>query len=431
MSVLDLSLASDTSARRVALLGRIVEARALAAVLAAFVTTRLVVFFVIFVSSLAIPLSSRSYVYRLYPTNPVLDGLTRWDGGWYYSIVTHGYVMAHSAVYHQQRAAVFFPLYPLLVKALATLTGSVVVAGVLISNAAFLVALGYLYALVRREFDHETAARAVFYLAAAPAAVFFSAMYTESVFVALVTATFYHARRGQWLASALAGALAAATRNTGVVLAAAILVEGLQQQGLRLRPRACRHGALHNHVRVQLMALRSSWRSTLAAAFVPMGLLALMIYLAVTFGDPLAFIHSQAAWGTNVTGGGWPNVPLSGTIHTIYNQLGLGRYPWTGQINHVGLLNVLATLGFAPLVIGVALKMRPAYAVFVLPTYVVPLLSGHGVLSMIRFVLMLVPCFVLLAWWGRRPWVDRLVLTVFLPMMTYLAVTFSHWYKPY
>jgi hypothetical protein len=75
--------------------------------------------------------------------------------------------------------------------------------------------------------------------------------------------------------------------------------------------------------------------------------------------------------------------------------------------------------------------MRPAYAVYVLPTYVVPLLSGHGALSMIRFVLMLVPCFVLLAWWGRRPWVDRLVLTVFLPMMAYLAVTFSHWYKPY
>jgi hypothetical protein len=50
---------------------------------------------------------------------------------------------------------------------------------------------------------------------------------------------------------------------------------------------------------------------------------------------------------------------------------------------------------------------------------------------MIRFVLMLVPCCVLLAWWGRRPWVDRLVLTVFLPMLAYLAVTFSHWYKPY
>jgi hypothetical protein len=88
-------------------------------------------------------------------------------------------------------------------------------------------------------------------------------------------------------------------------------------------------------------------------------------------------------------------------------------------------------LGFAPLVIGVALKMRPAYAVFVLPTYLAPLLGGHGVLSMIRFVLMLVPCFVLLAWWGRRPWVDRLVLAVFLPMMAYLAVTFSHWYKLY
>jgi hypothetical protein len=43
---------------------------------AAFVTTCLVVYFVSFVSSLAIPPSSRSYVQRLYPANPVLDGLT-------------------------------------------------------------------------------------------------------------------------------------------------------------------------------------------------------------------------------------------------------------------------------------------------------------------------------------------------------------------
>ena len=47
---------------------------------------------------------------------------------------------------------------------------------------------------------------------------------------------------------------------------------------------------------------------------------------------------------------------------------------------------------------------------------------------MTRYILMLVPCFVLLAHWGRRSWVDRLVLGIFLPLMAYFSVLFSHWY---
>jgi hypothetical protein len=74
--------------------------------------------------------------------------------------------------------------------------------------------------------------------------------------------------------------------------------------------------------------------------------------------------------------------------------------------------------------------MRPAYAVFAALTFLVPLIAGHGVISMIRFVLMLVPCFMLLAYYGRRTWVDRLTLVTFLPLMAYVSVTFSHNYQP-
>jgi hypothetical protein len=47
---------------------------------------------------------------------------------------------------------------------------------------------------------------------------------------------------------------------------------------------------------------------------------------------------------------------------------------------------------------------------------------------MTRYVLMLVPCFILLATWGRRGWVDRLVLAIFLPLTANFAILFSHWY---
>jgi Mannosyltransferase (PIG-V) len=404
--------------QRTAVLGLSFDMKALRAVLGAYVATRLMVFLIIYVSSLAIPVASGASSSIARPRDLVLDGLVRWDSGWYLSIVTHGYTKS---------SAVFFPIYPLLVKALAVLIHNVSVAGVLLSNSAFSVALVYLYALARREFDDDTAARAVLYLAAAPAAVFFSALYAESLFVALVLATFYYARQRRWGWAALAGALGAATRNTGVFLAAVIALEGLYQYGVRFRPRGWQPAAVLGHVKQQLRLVPASWRSLLAAAFVPVGLLAYMAYLSRAVGDPLAFIHGQGAWERNNA-----VAHVTHVISAVSAQLGAGAHVLTGAGQHTGvvLLNALVTLAFAPLVVAVGLKMRPAYAVFAALTFLVPLIAGHGVISMIRYVLMLVPCFILLAYYGRRTWVDRLTLVTFLPLMAYVSVTFSHNYQP-
>jgi hypothetical protein len=404
-----------------------IEPRAVFVVLSVFLTTRLLLLLVIFLSSAAIPIQVGDYGYAS-PDNLVLDGLIRHDSWWYVNIAEHGYTMGDIKT-GQQGTVTFFPLYPLLVKFMSALTGNVFVAGVLIANGALLAALAFLYGLARDEFDEATAARAVFYLAAAPTAVFFSAMYTESLFVALVCATFYFARRRSWQWAAAAGALAAATRNTGVLLGAVIALEGLHQQGVRLRPeRLVAPGAgatAHlwlGHLRGQLRPALASWRSLLAAAYLMIGLAAYMAFLSVTFGDPLGFVHAQATWGRTTTAAGITRI-VSGTVA----NLNIGPRPLAGQINTPTMLNLLATLGFAPLVVMAALKLRPAYGLYAALTFFIPLSTGT-VGSMTRYVLMLVPCFLLLAIWGRRGWVDRLVLGIFLPLTSYFAVLFSHWY---
>jgi hypothetical protein len=389
-------------------------------VLLAYLTTRFLIFLVVYVSSIAIP--PRAGLPP--PHNLLLDGLTRWDGGYYLSIVTHGYTMAKGTAPGFTNV-VFFPAYPLVVKVVTLLIRHVALAGVLVSNGALLLALAYLYALARREFDAGTAARAVLYLAAAPAAIFCAAVYSESLFVLAVSATFYYAGTRRWGRAALAGAAGAATRNTGVFLALVIALEGLHQQGVRFRPPAWRTGAVLRHLKEQMPRMGASWRSLAAAACVPVGLLAFMAYLAHDVGDPLAFVHGQRAWQQSYASehiGHLPDVvghvPIAGLLS------GAGQH--SGAI----LLNGLATLGFAPLVIAVMLKMRPAYAVYAALTFFVLLIFGNGVISMIRFVVMLVPCFLLLAYYGRWLWVDRLTLLVFLPLLAYLAVTFSHGYNP-
>ena len=425
----DFPLADDGGGWRTRLAGllRAIDLRAVAVVLAIFLTTRLLLLLVIFLSSAAIPMPSGTFGYAI-SDNIVLDGLIRHDSWWYVGIIEHGYTIGDVQT-GVQGTVTFFPLYPLLVKGVAALTGNIFVAGVVVSQVAFLAALGFLYGLARREFDDETAARAVFYLAAAPSTIFCAAMYTESLFIALVCATFYFSGRRMWEWAAAAGALAAATRNTGVLLAAVIALEGLSQQGLRLRPERMIGATTTDTVRLwrdyvgrQMRVVLASWPSLLAACYVPIGLVAYMAFLSLTFGDPLGFIHAQASWGRSTGAGSILNI-----LTNIKTNLSLGDNIWVGQINTLTLLNLLATLGFAPLVLMAVIKLRPAYGIYAALTFYAPLSTG-SIGSMARYVLMLIPCFLLLAVWGRRSWVDRLVLGVFLPLTTYFAIMFSHWY---
>ena len=390
---------------------------AVVSVLLAFAVTRLVILVVIYFSSLVVPAAGGSTPAAGHH-NLLLGGLIHWDAGIYLQIAAHGYQPST----HQGVAAItaFFPGYPLLVHLVEILVRSADLAGVLVANLSFLVALTYLYLMVRRLAGHEAGARAVFYLAAAPAAVFFSAAYSEGLFLACVAATFYHADRGQWLPAAMAAAIGSATRNTGALLAVVIALEALRLASVTVRPLRSRVA----EAPVFRDALVRAWPGLLSALCGLTGLAAYMLYLGHTYGDPLAFVHAQRYWEHNNAAGQVPGIVGAAGSHAG------GLLSGAGQHTGVVLINALVVLGFAPLVLAVALTMRPAYGVYTILTFAVPIALGHGVISMIRYVLMLLPCIMLLAVWGRRPWVDRLVLALSLPLMAYLAVTYSHNYQP-
>ncbi len=165
-----------------------------------------------------------------WPAPPVTEGphnlVTAWerqDALWYLRIADAGYRT-------DDGSAAFFPLYPLVISVLALpLGGHPLAAGLLVSNAAFLGALIVLYLLGRSELDELRARRAVVYAAVFPAALFFLAPYSESLFLLLALVTFWGARRRRWWVAGLAGAGAALTRNVGVILALPIAIEAVQQ----------------------------------------------------------------------------------------------------------------------------------------------------------------------------------------------------------
>jgi hypothetical protein len=222
------------------------------------------------------------------PAPRALEIWARWDSEWYLLIAERGYdvgsfLSSFAVAYEPSAAAGFLPLYPILIRVLAPLFGGVG-AGVLISNLALFAGLLLLHRLVRLEISGEQGEIAAMASCAAllvfPSNLFLSAVYAESLFLALSLGVFLAARRGRFAAAGALGALAALTRPFGLLL----MVPMLWEWWVRYRRREA-----------------GAW-SALWALLIPAGLGAFMLYCRSLFGDPLALIHRQQRWRGGLSG---------------------------------------------------------------------------------------------------------------------------------
>ena len=210
------------------------------------------------------------------PDHPFLDGWARWDASHYVAVARYGY--GDPARPSPDGGIGFFPLYPLLMRAIGTVTGQgdssagLAVIGIAISNVCFLASV-WLFARLATELVPIDEARwAGRLFALAPFAYFYNAAYTESLFVLEILAAVWFARRDQWWRAALMAALASATRLVGLAV-----IGGLLYGAWRARKKL-----------PELIGL---------AAVGASGFFAFLIYLWVRFDDPLAYFETQEEWG--------------------------------------------------------------------------------------------------------------------------------------
>ena len=205
----------------------------------------------------------------------VAQAMCQWDCNWYLSIARNGYDAARHEVGGLAQANwAFFPLFPMLIRAVDALTGSdAKVAGVVISTACFIAfaALGARYRRITR--GDSSPWNWLLLLSAWPFAFYFHAQYTEALYAVLATAVLLALATGRPMVAGVASALLTATRPTGILLAAWI---GFYQ----LR---------------RVRSITSKYR-LLPIAIAPLGLLAFMVFLYLHVGDPLAFLHVQSGW---------------------------------------------------------------------------------------------------------------------------------------
>ena len=351
---------------------------------------------------------------------PLLSPLARWDAAWYLRIAESGY--GGSDV----RAA-FFPLYPLLVRAVAAPFGAspeaLLLAAYVVSLAAFLGALVLLHRLVSLELGRPLAQPALLLLAVFPAAGFFGAPYSESLFLLLAVGAFYAARTGRWAWAGVAAAGAAATRSAGVLLLLPLAMlwwsSGRGASGPR-SPRRLRDAA---------------W-----LLLAPLGLAAYAAFLGLAEGDAWRFLDVQDAWSRELTvplGGAWDGLGaavdgarqlLSGQTEVVYFEEAAGDPYRIAAIN----LMLFGSLVFALVAcVGCLRRLPKAYGAWVAASLVLPLTFPVGpqpLMSLPRFLAVLFPIFMWLALWSEERRATARVAAVSALGLGLFTAQFASWH---
>ena len=210
-----------------------------------FLVTRGGLFLLAYLSLAVLPLNPDPSVatpagapWRGFPANLWLDGWARWDAGWYEHIALHGYVDEAVGPVGQRNLA-FYPLYPLTMRLVSLAGPEPLLAGILVSNGAFLGALLLIHRMARERCGAEAASRCVLLLSVFPFSFYFSAVYSESLFLLLAAAALFLGERERWAAASVCALLCGATRAPGLALAPALgllYLERIRYDMRRLRP---------------------------------------------------------------------------------------------------------------------------------------------------------------------------------------------------
>jgi hypothetical protein len=314
------------------------------------------------------------------------------DVNWYVGIAENGYeqIPFNADV---PRNWAFFPLFPLSLRLISYLTGEFPITGMVFSHVCFLLALLLLHRLsLLFGFSADDADRTLIYLAFFPTSYFLSIPLPEALFLMLTVASFYFAKSERWWIAGLFGALASATRSTGVLLLPALAMLHWEMY----RPRR----------------LKDVRKSSLALLLIPAGLISFMIYLHVITGNALAFKGAMAAWGRKA---GFFFSPL---LEYLGHPTEIAVH-WDFRL--LNFWAVVIALGCG----GYLLKRR----YYALATYTLLLtfvaLSSALLQSQARYTMVAFPIYLGLAVAGRRAKIDQLILAVFIVLFALLSALFA------
>ena len=282
----------------------------------------------------------------------VMSQLLGWDTKWYLMVAQHGYVHAvpPGSGNVAQSDLGFFPLLPILIRAVHFITGfGFGVAGVITSNLLGLLGAIAAWWLLRDVFGEPGADQGTALILLSPAAFVLSMVYSEGAIILFVASSLLALRHRYWIVAGLCAAVATAADP----VASAAIVPCVVAAFVAVRS-------------------RREWRALWAPLLAPLGIGLFFLYLWAHTGSPFSWFNAQrAGWQGGTFGAGIPTAVGHVLLHGFHNlnadvktistlvAIALLIYFWRARVPAPWVAYVVAVLvlGIASPIIGITPRL--------------------------------------------------------------------------
>ncbi|KOA20691.1 hypothetical protein CLHOM_08330 [Clostridium homopropionicum DSM 5847] len=253
---------------------------------------------------------------------PRLEDFYKFDSGFYLQISDNGYPKIKMSENNLPTSISFFPLYPLLIRAMHYITNSSsnIFNALLLSNILLVLSLYYIYKLCEiRGFDKKEIYLVILVILSYPTSLFYSVPYTESLFLCLSAATLYYCSLNNYAAASVAAGLSAITRFPGFINIAYVFFVMLLDTNLKF-------SSIKQLTRIFHYMIISIIPITVYFSY--------MKYLT---GDFLAPLHDVGNWSRKMS------IPFKSYIDYIRNPYFFSSGSWNnGVVSFVIATSILA-----------------------------------------------------------------------------------------
>jgi Gpi18-like mannosyltransferase len=344
-----------------------------------------------------------------YPKQDLTFVLMRQDGWWYTRIAEQGYtaslhpVVSEIGDYHHNFSEwAFFPGYPLLARGVAEVTSLGVLRSAMLVAIVFgFLAVWSLYVLGASFGGAQVGRIAALLFAVWPGSTALSLPYSEGLYVTAAALALYFIIRERWLAAGLLGAVATATRPTGLGIIAAAAAVAV----------------------VRLVRYREV-RPFLAPLLSLVGIGGFVLYGGLRTGDFMVWRHAENLWNQELD---FSKALAKRSLKAIEHPV---QY-WNSSSLRVPLVHAVFDTGGALLLLAMVVaavvlwrrgrRVSLAWAVYAAVTIAL-IVAYSAVAPRPRTVLAIIPGFVWLAAWlpKRVAYGFAAVCLVVAPVVIYM-----------
>ena len=252
--------------------------------------------------------------------------------------------------------------------------------------------------MTKELFNSTAGLQAVKFMIVFPTAFLFSAMFTESLFFALLCATLYYSLKTNWKLSLILAILLALTRNMGIWVVIPMfffyLEKNIKDEKYDLRN-----------------IVKAIWSPNILTLFcIPLSVFCFMYYISTITGDIFSVIEIQGAWGRE----------LSNPMMNILRGLQGG---FEGMF--VSIFTIICLVFF---VLGYS-RIPKSLFILGLLMFIFPLLNSPQVfhlLSLPRYILVILPLYIVFATLIKKDTqLEKIILASCLILQTFLAIQWT------